>query len=208
MTNSYLRNVLIVAGTAAILGIGVSGCGKPSDQSSQQSKATQGITDTAITAGVKAKLAANRDIDSADITVSTVKGTVTLTGSVDSSTAKSAAETTTRSVGGVNSVLNRIDVAPSSVATAAKETGEAVKATGDAAAQAVSDTWITTKVKSVLLADSDAKGMEINVDTKDGVVTLEGTLVSQAAVDHVKALARGVEGVKRVNFSALTVARR
>jgi hyperosmotically inducible periplasmic protein len=93
------------------------------------------------------------------------------------------------------------------VAEAAKATGAAAMATGDAAAQAVSDTWITTKVKSVLLADSEAKGLDVQVDTKDGVVTLEGELTSQAAVDHVKALAMDVEGVKAVNTTALTVAR-
>jgi hyperosmotically inducible periplasmic protein len=93
------------------------------------------------------------------------------------------------------------------VAEAAKDTGAAAKATGEAAAQAVSDTWITTKIKSVLLADSDAKGLDVNVNTKDGVVTLEGELTSQAAVDHVKALAMDVEGVKAVNTTALTVAR-
>ena len=93
------------------------------------------------------------------------------------------------------------------LAEAAKTTGQAAMATGDAAAQAVSDTWITTKIKSVLLADSDAKGLDVNVNTKDGVVTLEGELTSQAAVDHVKALAMDVEGVKAVNTTALTVAR-
>jgi hyperosmotically inducible periplasmic protein len=93
------------------------------------------------------------------------------------------------------------------VAEAAKTTGESVKASGDAAAQAMSDTWITTKVKSVLLADSDAKGLDVEVHTEDGVVTLEGVLANQEAVDHVKRLAGDVEGVKRVDASALTVAR-
>lgn len=114
-----------------------------------------------------------------------------------------------------NTAENRAADAPTRTASTANattdNTRDATQATrnaGDDAAQAVSDTWITTKVKSVLLADSEAKGLDIEVDTKDGVVTLEGELTSQAAVDHVKALARDVEGVKRVNFSALTVARR
>jgi hyperosmotically inducible periplasmic protein len=104
---------------------------------------------------------------------------------------------------------DRIATTPSksTVAEAAKTTGESVKASGDAAAQAMSDTWITTKVKSVLLADSDAKGLDVEVHTKDGVVTLEGVLANQEAVDHVKRLAGDVEGVKRVDASALTVAR-
>lgn len=208
MTNSKYRNTLIAAGIVAALGLGVAGCDKPADQSSKQAGATQEITDTAITAGVKTKLAATRDLDSSDITVTTAGGTVTLTGTVDNAAAKAAAETATRSFAGVTNVNNRLSVSSPSVAAAAKDTGGAVMATGDAAAQAMSDTWITTKIKSVLLADSDAKGLDVKVDTKDGVVTLEGELANQAAVDHVKALASDVEGVKRVNTTALTVARR
>lgn len=94
------------------------------------------------------------------------------------------------------------------VSQAATATGDAAKETGEAATQAVSDTWITTKIKSVLLADSDAKGFDVSVHTKDGVVTLGGALETQAAVDHVKALAADVEGVKRIEAATLTVARR
>jgi hyperosmotically inducible protein len=208
MTNSIYRNAFIVAGIAATLGLGAAGCGQTADQSSKQAGATQDITDTAITAGVKAKLGMERNLESSDITVSTTNGTVTLTGTVSDSAARSAAETAARSSSGVTNVNNRLSVASPSVAAATRDAGEAVRDTGDSAAQAMSDTWITTKVKSVLLADSDAKGLDISVDTKDGVVTLEGELTNQAAVDHVKALAMDVEGVKGVNASALTVARR
>lgn len=90
---------------------------------------------------------------------------------------------------------------PPSMATAAK-------ITGDAASEALSDTWITSKVKSVLLADPDAKGLDVNVETQNGVVSLKGELTSQAAIDHVRQLAEDVEGVKRVNASALTVVSR
>jgi len=77
----------------------------------------------------------------------------------------------------------------------------------DSAGQAASDTWITTKVKSELLADSLAKGFDVNVETKNGVVALEGTLQDQAAIDHVTRIAAGVERVASVDASALTVAR-
>lgn len=138
MTNSYIRNALIVAGIAATLGIGVAGCSKSAEERAANAPSKPSPT----------------------------------------------------------------------VAEAAKTTGRAAMATGDAATQAMSDTWITTKVKSVLLADSEAKGLDVKVDTKDGVVTLEGELITQAAVDHVKMLAMHVEGVKYVNVKALTVARR
>src|SRR5690606_21696532 len=74
------------------------------------------------------------------------------------------------------------------------------------ASRIASDTWITTKVKSVLLADSISKGFEINVDTKNGVVVLEGTLDNEDAIDHVTDLAGDVEGVKSVDTSGLVVA--
>jgi hyperosmotically inducible periplasmic protein len=73
------------------------------------------------------------------------------------------------------------------------------------AQQAMSDTWITTKVKAELLADRDAKGLAINVDTKEGVVTLDGTVADHEAIEHIKDIAARVEGVKRVETSGLSV---
>ncbi|MBX3724706.1 MAG: BON domain-containing protein [Xanthomonadales bacterium] len=71
--------------------------------------------------------------------------------------------------------------------------------------QPVTDTWITTKVKSTLLADGDVAGTDINVTTVDGVVTLAGVLNSQAAVEKAIDLTRGIEGVVAVDTRALTV---
>lgn len=71
--------------------------------------------------------------------------------------------------------------------------------------QPVTDTWITTKVKSTLLADSDVAGTDINVTTVDGVVTLAGVLDNQAAVERAIDLARGIEGVVAVDTRALTI---
>ena len=208
MTNSYIRNSFIVAGIAATLGIALAGCDRAADQPSEQAGAAQDITDTAITAGVKARLAVARDLDASHITVATADGTVTLTGSVSDTAARSAAETATRSVAGVTDVNNRLNVPSPSVGEVAEATGQATMAAGDAAAEAVSDTWITTKVKAVLLADSDAKGLNVEVDTKDGVVTLKGELTTRAAVDHVRTLTGDVEGVTGVNTTGLTVASR
>ena len=48
-----------------------------------------------------------------------------------------------------------------------------------ASAQPVDDTWITTKVKSSLLADTAVAGTKIDVDTVNGVVYLTGTASTQ-----------------------------
>jgi len=73
------------------------------------------------------------------------------------------------------------------------------------AGAAVSDSWITTKVKSELLANSVSKGFQVSVSTKQGVVALEGKLPSQEAVDYVKSLSEKVAGVKSVDTSGLIV---
>lgn len=208
MIPSPFRKTLIVAGVATALGLGAVGCSSSEDSSFMpMSDTSQDVSDSAITTGVENQLARESDLDSSDISVATNDGTVTLTGSVRDAAARATAETVARSYDGVSSVANRIDVQSSSMGAAVERTGNALEATGDAAAQATSDTWITTKVKSVLLADSDAQGLDVQVDTKDGVVTLAGKLTTQAAIDHVKALTMDVEGVTRVNTTGLTIAR-
>ncbi|HVH32932.1 BON domain-containing protein [Tahibacter sp. UC22_41] len=69
--------------------------------------------------------------------------------------------------------------------------------------QPVGDTWITTKVKTELLADSAVKGSDINVSTVNGVVTLAGVLDNQAAIDKAITIAKGVKGVTDVDTRAL-----
>ena len=80
------------------------------------------------------------------------------------------------------------------------------KAAADAdSAQPLSDTWITTKVKSSLLADEDVAGTAIEVDTVNNVVFLTGKVSSQAQVEEAKRLASEVDGVSKVDTSRLVV---
>jgi hyperosmotically inducible protein len=71
--------------------------------------------------------------------------------------------------------------------------------------QPVEDSWITTKVKADLLVDDQTKGLDINVSTTNGVVTLAGRLDSVAQVDKAVSIARGIKGVKSVDATTLTV---
>ena len=77
---------------------------------------------------------------------------------------------------------------------------QAVTRAGDA----IADTAITAKVKTAFLADTDVKGLQVEVDTRDGVVTLSGTLDKAANVERAATLAKGIEGVKSVD-NRLTV---
>jgi hyperosmotically inducible protein len=61
-----------------------------------------------------------------------------------------------------------------------------------------SDPGLTTEVKSKLVVDDVVKAYQIDVDTKDRVVTLSGTVESPAARDQAVILARQTKGVRDV----------
>jgi hyperosmotically inducible periplasmic protein len=62
----------------------------------------------------------------------------------------------------------------------------------------LNDTLVTTKVKTALLADSDIKGLDVKVETRDGVVQLSGFVDNQTQIDRAIAATRNVEGVRGV----------
>lgn len=69
----------------------------------------------------------------------------------------------------------------------------------------VADSWITTKVKADLLATKDVSGMDVKVDTVNGVVKLSGKVPSKAQHDKAVDVAKAIKGVKSVDDSDLTV---
>ncbi len=71
--------------------------------------------------------------------------------------------------------------------------------------QPVNDTWITTKVKTELLAAEDVSGLDIKVETTNGEVKLSGRVDNQAQIDKAVSVARGVKGVGKVDSSGLSV---
>jgi hyperosmotically inducible protein len=73
------------------------------------------------------------------------------------------------------------------------------------AGQAVSDGWITTKVKSSFVGVDALDGSDIKVDTNDHVVTLRGTVPTAAARAKAVSLAKKVDGVTSVKDD-LTIA--
>ena len=66
------------------------------------------------------------------------------------------------------------------------------------AAAAVDDTAITAKVKSAVLAEPGLKSLQIDVDTKDAVVTLRGTVDNDALKSRATQVAQNVNGVRSV----------
>ena len=69
----------------------------------------------------------------------------------------------------------------------------------DKTAQVTSDMGITAKVNAALVADDQLKATQINVDTRDGQVTLSGRAPDAKSRERATTLASAVDGVKQVN---------
>ena len=68
----------------------------------------------------------------------------------------------------------------------------------DKMATAVDDSALTAKVKAALLAEPGLRSAPISVDTKNGAVTLSGSVDSATSKDRAKEIASSVAGVTTV----------
>jgi hyperosmotically inducible protein len=71
--------------------------------------------------------------------------------------------------------------------------------TADNAGQATTDMAITAKVNAALVADDQLKATQINVDTREGQVTLTGEAPDAQSRERASTLASAVDGVRQVN---------
>lgn len=159
----------------------------------------EAIDDATITATVKSKLLWSKHADGLTMNVDTNRGHVTLKGTADSKDAKALAGRLASDSRGVVSVDNQLVVAPTPTV------GDSAKIAAKEAEQDIADSWITTKVKSTLMYSSNVDGLDIEVSTSAGVVTLKGKVDSGAERALAIELADNVRGVKSVQSKGLTV---
>jgi hyperosmotically inducible periplasmic protein len=91
-----------------------------------------------------------------------------------------------------------VNKAAEKMGDAADAVGEKMSAQSAKAGMAIEDTEITAKVKAAIFAEPGLKTLQISVDTVKGVVTLSGSVNSQAYGDKAVALASAVADVQRV----------
>ena len=81
---------------------------------------------------------------------------------------------------------------------AATQAGEATREAAHNAAAIMDDAGITAKVSAGLAKDPDLSAIKIDVDTRAGVVTLNGPVKSEQARERAGQIAREVHGVNSV----------
>jgi hyperosmotically inducible protein len=170
---------------------------------------------------VEKALASDKQLVGSDIEVASVnKGVVLLRGKADSMNDHLEALNVAGKVPGVRRVESEIQApdqmsagvktgaadAANGVKTTANDVADRSKQTLGATGAAMGDAWITSATKMRLLADRDTPATDINVDTRDGVVTLFGIVPSEAAKKAASANARKVDGVKDVKNELQVVA--
>lgn len=151
------------------------------------------VDDATISAAVRSKLEWSRDAEALQVDVVTRRGVVVLSGRANTTDAKALAGRLASSTRGVVRVDNQLAVQPVAARPAAAQ----------APGTAISDTWITTKVKYTLLYSSNVAGSDVSVSTKAGVVTLSGTVHSGAERALAIELAQNIRGVLRVEAGEL-----
>lgn len=125
-----IQNNLTLIGVSMLLVVGLAACNKPGpaetagkkiDQTAekvgekmgeQSAQAGVAMDDTAITTKVKAAIFAEPGLKTLQISVDTVKGVVTLSGSVDSTSSSNSAKELAGAVAGVKDVENRLVIKP------------------------------------------------------------------------------------------------
>ena len=116
----------------------------------------------------------------AHINVNTYNKVVLLTGEVASREQRALAGSTARNYQGVRQVYNELKLQGSSSLLAR-----------------TNDSWLTTKLKTKLLANTDIVSGQIEVVTEGGIVYLMG-IVTHATADRAAAVASHTGGVVKV----------
>lgn len=210
---SYRTGMTALAIAALTLAPGVAGA-----QATAPAKTAQKVDDSSLDKRIEARIKADATLKHDSIDVAVENGVVTLTGKVHSATGRTRAEHLAK-VTGVTRVDNKIEVETTATtgekkgtmekagAKTGKALGTAGEKTKEAAAktgEAITDTWITSALATKFVDEPTLKDSNINVDTKDHVVTLKGTVMSAAGRARAVAIAKDTKGVTRV-IDTLTI---
>jgi len=140
------------------------------------------IDDSLIQTKVEVNVAkANTDLDqNSHIVVTSFNGIVLLAGQTPRADLKAQAEQAASEVQRVKKVHNELQVmTPSSILARNN------------------DAWLTTKIKTQMLANADIPGSRIKVVTENGIVYLLGLVTQQEATTATN-LVQGVGGVQKI----------
>ena len=181
------KPLLLAAGTALMLGLTPLASHAAEGQLSAQLDAArqEGSIWTAF--------ALNRHLNPFKLDIDVEDGSATLSGKVENDVQKELAEQVALSTDGIDSVDNRIEVS-----------SDAVEGEPPSIVQRLEDASLAATVKSKLLWNSNTRGLDIQVKSETGNITLSGHAQTPAAKELAGQLAANTDGVREV-FNHLSI---
>jgi osmotically-inducible protein OsmY len=173
----------------------------------EPASAVETVTDAWLTTKIQSKYFLDDEVRARNIDVGTNDGVVTLSGTVANAEERRQAVAIARNTDGVKEVKDQLEIRVPATPTAATGKPGAAAATTE---NPLEDAWITAKIQSQYFLDPDVKAHEIDVDTRNGVVTLAGEVETADVKSKAQEIARDTEGASRVvnNLRVVTTARR
>ena len=154
--------------------------------------------DAAISTSVRSRLLWNTHTEDLDVQIDTREGNVTLRGNAISYAERDVAGIVAASTNGVSGVSNDLVLTDQARPIARPGSDRA------ASQAAPADAWITSRVQSSLALTRGVSATAIAVSTRRGVVSLSGSVPTQADRDVVVQVAQDTRGVKDVVAVGLT----
>lgn len=155
--------------------------------------AVQTSADESLKDRIEFGLETSKVVKKYDIKVKVANGQAILTGDVATEAQKAEAERIAK-IAGATKIQNAIVIDPDED----KSVMDRIKKGLNKSGERINDAWILTKVKWLLTREEMLKGTDIDVDVKDQVVTLKGTVRDADSRARAVALATDADGVKRV----------
>lgn len=183
------------------LALGLTACSE-SPRAADANKMTNDDLERAVSASINGestltgyKIDVDSDVD---------KNSVTLSGTVPTEALRTRAVELAKSGRPTLLVNDKIDVKPAEVERSAytedmaRDARDKAKASGETIGDSLDDAWIHTKIRTKLVGEGELPGGSLNVDVKNNVVTLRGSVETKEQKARAEEIAKNTDGVKSV----------
>lgn len=198
------RNFLGSMAGCLFLAASLTACNTADQQNAAQ------MTDDQLDQAVETQIRNDAALASFDIDVDADADAhaVTLTGAVPTEDLRDRVVGAARSAAPGTTVTDKIEVKPGDVDmdvdrehytdVMGRQTRQRAEQAGDSIGASLEDAWLYTKVHGKLMTGADLPNSDINVDVKDDVVTLRGTVATTADRTEAEQAAKSIDGVTSV----------
>ena len=157
--------------------------------------------DETISTNVKSAFAKDTILKDSNLSVDTEDGVVTLSGMLRTEGERTRAVEMARQTGGVVRVVDKLDVDSEATRSSAdKPASDTDKKDykGGGVVQGTKDLALEAELKTKFAASKDVSASDLDIDVKDGVVTLSAEQGKHPNLKKAAEIARGTGGVKSV----------